>query len=188
MLYRKFGKRLCDVVLSALGLVILSPVLLGISIAVLVSDPIIYKQKRMGKDGKAFYICKFRTMVKNADQIGPLYTAMSDSRITKTGRFLRKTSLDELPQLWNILKGDMSVVGPRPGIWKEYSELNENQKERLLIVPGLLCLADVRGRSLLKPEEKIRYDLEYVRGYSFWKDIKICIKGAIVVLKREGVN
>lgn len=189
-MYQRYIKRTLDIILSSVALIILSPLLLLLSILIFLDDglPIIYKQKRLGRNGKSFYIFKFRTMVKNADQVGPLYTLPQDSRVTRIGFRLRDFSLDELPQLFNIFRGDMSIIGPRPDIDRGCQALDPSYQQKLKLRPGLLCLVDIYGRSLNHTEQKLQYDLEYVKRCSFCLDLKIIAKGFLVVIKREGVN
>ncbi len=190
MIYRKFGKRLLDICISLIALIVLSPLLIIVGLYIGFSDgfPIIFKQTRMGKEGKCFEIYKFRTMVKNASNLGPLYTLPGDPRVTKIGFILRKTSIDELPQLINVLKGNMSIIGPRPLIPVNYEDADWSQKKRLSIKPGLACLVDIRGRSSVKAEQKKAYDTEYVDNVSLKLDILIIVGVIKVVLKQENVN
>lgn len=177
-------ERIFDVVLSTIIIVILSPLLLFISILIKLDSKgaIIFKQKRIGKNEKEFIIYKFRTMVKNAEKKGTKYrVTKNDERITKVGDFLRKTSLDELPQLFNVLLGDMSLVGPRPTLDFIINEYNEYQKKRLEVKPGMTGLAQINGRQSLSWEEKIEYDIKYVENQSIWLDIKIIFKTFFVL-------
>ena len=177
-------KRTFDIIVSILILIILSPLLLGISILIKLDSkgPMIFKQKRIGKNGKEFIIYKFRTMVKNAEKKGTKYrVTRNDERITKVGDFLRKTSLDELPQLFNVLLGDMSLVGPRPTLDFIVNEYDEYQKKRLEVKPGMTGLAQINGRQSLSWEEKIEYDIKYVENQSIWLDIKIIFKTFFVL-------
>lgn len=145
-------------------------------------------QERIGKDGQPFMIYKFRTMVPNAIHMGTgIYTEENDPRITQIGRFLRKTSLDELPQLINILKGDMSFIGPRPTIQEQVLQYDTFQKKRLLIKPGITGLAQVNGRNSISWPERIMYDVQYVENWSFGLDVSIFFKTISVILKQEGL-
>jgi len=191
--FQRFLKRFFDLFFSILGVIILSPLMLGISIAIKFDSegPVIYKQDRLGKDGKIFKIYKFRTMVVNAEKIGSgLFTYENDPRITKVGRILRKTSLDELLQLFNVLKGDMSFVGPRPPVpyypkkWEEYTP---EEKKRFSVRPGITGWAQVNGRNEIDWSERIRFDIWYVDNWSLILDMKIIFKSIRVVLKKEGV-
>lgn len=181
-------KRTLDIIISLAGLVILSPLLIIIAILIKVDSKgnIIFKHKRIGLNGRAIYVYKFRTMVENADKLGPQYTLPQDNRVTKIGRKLRRLSLDEIPQLINILKGEMSIVGPRPMSYKEM--LTEEQKIRSKVKPGLTGLAQVNGRSLLTAEEKSYYDTFYVEHNNLIMDIKIILKTFGVVFKGKGIN
>lgn len=187
-IYEKYIKRILDFTLSLIALICLSPILLIVAILVRVKlgSPIIFKQQRPGKDEKIFTLYKFRTMTDEKDENGNL---LPDSkRLTKFGKFLRSTSLDELPELINILKGDMAIVGPRP-LLVEYLELyNEEQKHRHDVKPGLTGLAQTSGRNAITWEEKFEKDIEYVHNISFIGDTKIIIKTAIKVFKREGIS
>lgn len=187
-MYRKYIKRILDFVLSLLALIILSPVLLitALLVKIKLGSPIIFKQHRPGLNEKIFTLYKFRTMTDKKDEEGNL---LPDSeRLTKFGKLLRSTSIDELPELINILKGDMSIVGPRP-LLVEYLELyNEKQKHRHDVRPGLTGLAQINGRNSISWEEKFKEDIQYVEKISFIGDIKIILKTVIKVLKREGIS
>ena len=187
-MYAKYIKRILDLILSLMALILLMPLMLiiGILVAINLGNPIIFKQKRPGKDEKIFTLYKFRTMTDEKDEKGKL---LPDSqRLTKFGKFLRSTSLDELPELINILKGDMSIVGPRT-LLVEYLKLyNEEQKHRHDVRPGLTGLAQTSGRNAITWEEKFEKDIEYVHNISFIGDVKIIIKTAIKVFKREGIS
>lgn len=187
-MYRKFFKRFFDVVLSLLGLIILSPALLIIAILVRtkLGSPVLFKQKRPGKNEKIFTLYKFRTMTDARNENGKL---LPDSqRLTKFGKLLRSTSLDELPELFNILKGDMSFIGPRP-LLVEYLELyNEEQKHRHDVRPGLTGLAQISGRNAIDWDQKFEYDVEYVKNVSFRNDLKILLETVVKVFKREGIS
>ena len=187
-MYAKYIKRILDLILSLMALIVLMPlmIIIGILVRINLGSPIIFKQKRPGKDEKIFTLYKFRTMTDEKDEKGKL---LPDSqRLTKFGKFLRSTSLDELPELINILKGDMSIVGPRP-LLVEYLKLyNEEQKHRHDVRPGLTGLAQTSGRNAITWEEKFEKDIEYVHNISFIGDVKIIIKTAIKVFKREGIS
>ncbi|KRQ87433.1 putative sugar transferase EpsL [Caloramator mitchellensis] len=183
-------KRLFDFMFSLILLIILFPLFLLISILIKLDSKgeVFFKQERAGLNGKPFMIYKFRTMVKNAEKIGDgYYTGENDPRITKVGNLLRKTSLDELPQLINILKGEMSIIGPRPTLMYQVEKYDEFQKKRLLMKPGVTGLAQVNGRNSLSWPERIKYDVQYVENWSLWLDIKIFFRTFLVVLKGEGV-
>ena len=187
-MYAKYIKRILDLILSLMALIVLMPlmIIIGILVRINLGSPIIFKQKRPGKDEKIFTLYKFRTMTDEKDEKGKL---LPDSqRLTKFGKFLRSTSLDELPELINILKGDMSIVGPRP-LLVEYLKLyDEEQKHRHDVRPGLTGLAQTSGRNAITWEEKFEKDIEYVHNISFIGDVKIIIKTAIKVFKREGIS
>ena len=187
-MYDKYVKRLIDIILSLLAIVILSPVLIVVAILVRVKlgSPILFKQARPGKNGKIFYLYKFRTMTDEKDENGNLLP--DDIRLTKFGKTLRSTSLDELPEFFNILKGDMSFIGPRPLLVKYLPLYSEQQMHRHDVRPGLTGLAQVNGRNALSWQEKFNYDLEYVNNISFSLDIKIFIKTFLVVLKRSDIS
>jgi lipopolysaccharide/colanic/teichoic acid biosynthesis glycosyltransferase len=184
-------KRFLDVVAS-LGLTVLLLIPLAfISLVILLDSgfPIFFVQERAGQGGRPFKIYKFRTMVQNAEQIGlGVYTEESDPRITRVGRWLRKWSLDELPQLFNVLKGDMSLVGPRPTLLYQVEKYNERQRKRLLVKPGITGWAQVNGRNSLTWPERIELDVWYVEHWSLWLDLYILfVRTPLVVLRREGV-
>jgi undecaprenyl phosphate N,N'-diacetylbacillosamine 1-phosphate transferase len=187
-IYSRYFKRPMDFVLSLLAIIVLSPALLIIAVLVRIKlgSPVIFKQKRPGLNEKIFTLYKFRTMTDERDENGEL---LPDAmRLTKFGRLLRSTSLDELPELFNILKGDMSIVGPRPLLVEYLPLYNEHQKRRHCVRPGLTGLAQVNGRNAITWEEKFDLDIEYVDNVSFLVDIKVIIKTFIKVFKREGIN
>ena len=187
-MYKKFIKRFLDFILSLMALIILIPILLIIYILVRIKlgKPAIFKQERPGKNEKIFTLYKFRTMTDEKDKDGKLLP--DEKRLTKFGKILRSTSLDELPELVNILKGDMSIVGPRPLLVEYLPLYNEEQKRRHEVRPGLTGLAQVSGRNSLSWEEKFKDDVYYVDHISLWKDIKIILKTVGKVLKREGIS
>lgn len=185
--YRYFLKRFFDITLSLIAMIILSPVYLIVSILVRIKlgKPVIFKQLRPGYKNKIFMFYKYRSMLNATDKNGEL---LPDSeRMTKFGKLLRKTSLDELPQLWNIFKGDMSFVGPRPKLVKDMVFYNENQNKRSLVRPGLTGYAQANGRNLNSWQETFDYDLYYVKNCSLWLDIKILFKTALKVIKKDEI-
>ena len=195
-------KRAFDIAASFCALVVLSPVFLIICLIIYLDDPHgspLFSQMRIGKNGKAFRFYKFRSMVVNAEDLlaglqnqnemsGPAFKMKNDPRVTKVGRFIRKTSLDELPQLWNVLKGDMSLVGPRPPLPNEVEQYTEEQKKRLSVTPGLTCYWQVQpSRNDLDFGEWFELDMKYLRERSMKTDIKIIFQTILVVLHMEGV-
>lgn len=187
-IYQRFFKRPLDFTLASLSILLLSPVFLIIAVLVKIKlgSPVIFKQQRPGLNEKIFTMYKFRTMTNEKDANGEL---LADSeRLTKFGKFLRSTSLDELPELFNVLKGDMSIVGPRP-LLIEYTPLyDEQQRKRLNVLPGITGWAQVNGRNALTWEEKFKLDTWYVENWNFILDLKIIVKTILVVLKREGIS
>lgn len=182
-------KRLFDITVAILGLLFLAPVMLCIAAVIkLTSDgDVLFRQERLGKGGETFRLCKFRTMVPGAIGMGAgLSTGERDPRITPVGSFLRKSSLDELPQLLNVLKGDISFVGPRPTVPQHLEYYGEFERRRLEMRPGITGLAMVRGRASIPWSMRIKYDVEYVNNFSLWLDVKILLKTVVVVLRREG--
>ena len=191
---QRFLKRIFDVVFSLASLLVLSPFLAAIALMIRISSgsPILFRWQVVGQGGEPFASWKFRTMVAHADQVkqelnhhnemsGPVFKMKADPRITPIGRGLRKFSLDELPQLWSVLKGDMSMVGPRPPLQSEFEKFSDWQKKKLAVKPGMTSLWHVRG----KPrdfDEWVKLDLEYIEHWSLWLDIKILFMTAIVVL------
>ncbi|MFB3915546.1 MAG: sugar transferase [Terriglobales bacterium] len=193
-----FLKRALDAVLAAVALIVLSPVLLAVALAVRVSSPgpILYRQTRYGVNGRRFTLFKFRSMVAGADKLreeleerneteGPVFKMANDPRCTTVGRWLRRFSLDELPQLWNILRGDMSFVGPRP-LPEELAKYQIWQRRRLRMRPGLTCLWVVEGRSKIKFDRWMQLDLAYIDNWSLWLDLKIFLKTIPLVLRGRG--
>ena len=192
-------KRLMDIVLSLIGIIILIPFYILIAIAIKLDSkgPVIFKQTRVGKDNVPFKIYKFRTMVPDAEKKRELaidadnienfiFQSKSDNRITRVGSFLRKTSLDEIPQLFNVLIGNMSLVGPRPEIPDVVKFYPEEYKQRLLVLPGITGLAQISGRGEIELGKTIYYDLTYIKNFSILYDIKILFKTVLSVFKREG--
>lgn len=188
-------KRSMDILGSLIGLAILSIVMLIIAIAIKLEDPkgpVFFSQKRIGKNGKEFNMYKFRSMVTDAEEklkelldlnetTGAMFKMKNDPRVTRIGRFIRKTSIDELPQLFNVLKGDMSLVGPRPPLPREVKEYNKYHAQRLLVVPGCTGAWQVSGRSNIGFEEMVQLDLEYIQKRSIYKDLLIIFKTFFVL-------
>lgn len=186
-MYRLFIKRLLDIVLSGIALVILSPVylILAILIRVNLGSPVIFCQERPGKDEKIFTLCKFRTMTDERDEKGNLLP--DNKRLTKFGKLLRATSLDELPELWNIFKGDMSIIGPRPLLVSYLPYYTEEEQLRHTVRPGLTGLAQVSGRNFLDWDNRLKKDIEYVQNLSFLMDLKVIFLTIKVVFVKENV-
>lgn len=186
--YEKYIKRALDILLSGIALVVLSPVLLVTAILVRtkLGSPVIFHQDRPGKDEKIFRLYKFRSMTDERDEKGDLLP--DEVRLTKFGKLLRATSLDELPELWNILRGDMSIVGPRPLLVKYLPLYNEEQRHRHDVRPGLTGWAQANGRNALTWEEKFRLDVWYVEHLSFWVDVKTIFLTVKKVFCREGIS
>ena len=187
-MYKNFIKRILDIILSFLALVILSPLLIltAFLIRIKLGEPVFFKQLRPGKNEKIFGILKFRTMTDAKDENGNLLP--DEIRLTRFGQFLRSTSIDELPELLNILNGDMSIVGPRPLLVQYLERYNEEQKHRHDVKPGLTGLAQVNGRNGITWEEKFHYDLEYVKNITFYGDCKIIFQTVMKVFGREGIS
>lgn len=187
-IYEKYVKRILDILFSMLFFILFWWLILVIALLVKIKlgSPVIFKQPRPGKYEKIFNMYKFRTMTDERDANGELLP--DDRRLTKFGKFLRKTSCDELLEIFNILKGDMSFIGPRPLLVKYLNRYSEEQHHRHDVRPGLTGYAQVHGRNLLGWEERFALDLEYVKNITFWGDIKILIDTVKVVLKREGVS
>ena len=190
-MYRKFFKRAIDILLSLLGLILLLPVFLLLAMAIKLDSkgPVFFKQKRVGLNKKHFYILKFRTMKIDTPKDTPTHLLKNPEQyITRVGRFLRKTSLDELPQIWNILMGHMSIIGPRPALWNQYDLIAERDKYGANdIRPGLTGWAQINGRAELPIEVKARLDGEYVEKMGFWMDLKCFFVTIISVIKGDGV-
>lgn len=197
-----FCKRCMDIVGSLAGIILLSPLFIIVAIAIKIEDPkgkIFFSQKRCGKNNELFPMYKFRSMVSNAEELleelmehnemdGPVFKIKDDPRITKVGKFIRKSSIDELPQLFNILMGDMSIVGPRPAIPHEVAEYNDYQIQRLLVKPGLTCIWQVSGRNSIGFDEWIDMDLEYIKKRNLWMDIKLIFKTVGVLFGDENAS
>ncbi|MEA4843118.1 sugar transferase [[Clostridium] symbiosum] len=187
-MYRKYIKRLLDIMMSAAGIIVLSPVMLvtAFLVRIKLGSPVIFKQKRPGKNEKIFEMYKFRSMTNERDQDGNLLP--DEVRLTEFGKTLRATSLDELPELFNILKGDMSVVGPRPQLVRDMVFMTQRQRKRHSVLPGLTGLAQVNGRNNISWEEKLKWDLQYVNHVSFRADILIIIKTIQKVIQKEDIS
>ncbi|MGD8786875.1 MAG: sugar transferase [Phycisphaerales bacterium] len=182
-------KRVLDIFIAVLALVVLFPILIAIGLIIKLSSkgPAIFKQERAGKNGRPFVFYKFRTMKLDVDPYGPSPKSGEDARLIKIGKLLREHSLDELPQLVNVLKGDMSIVGPRPLYISQIPEWNERQKKRLLVRPGITGLAQVRGRAELTREEKLEFDVKYVETAGFLTDIRIMLATIAQVFRRKSI-
>lgn len=184
------SKRIIDIVGSLCGIILLSPLFLIVAILIKLEDPkgkVFFAQERNGRYPKTFKMYKFRSMVHNAEELlkdlmdrneqtGPVFKINDDPRITKVGKFIRKTSIDELPQLFNVLKGDMSLVGPRPPIPHEVDQYNSYQMQRLAVKPGLTCIWQVSGRNNIGFDEWVEMDIEYIKTRNLWLDIKLIFK------------
>ncbi len=187
-MYKNFVKRILDIILSLIALIIFSPLLISTAILVRfkLGSPILFRQARPGKHEKIFHILKFRTMTDEKDKDGNLLP--DEIRLTKFGQFLRSTSIDELPELLNILKGDMAVVGPRPLLVQYLDRYNDEQRHRHDVKPGLTGLAQVNGRNGITWEEKFNYDLQYVKNVTFLGDCKIILQTVQKVFQRQGIS
>lgn len=194
-------KRTLDIILSTTALILLSPLFLILMLIIWIDDPHgspLYKQIRVGRHGRTFMLYKFRTMVSNADKIwldlhddneqdGLAFKIKDDPRMTRVGRFLRKTSIDEFPQLINVLKGEMTIVGPRPALPNEVANYDERQKMRLVVTPGLTCYWQVMpNRNDVSFDEWMELDVEYLGERTFWEDIKLMFKTIVVMFRGEG--
>lgn len=188
MLYRNIGKRMLDIAVSFLAIMVLSPVylILWVLVRVKLGSPVLFAQERPGKDGKIFKMYKFRSMTDARDESGELLP--DEERLTSFGTALRATSLDELPELFCILKGDMSLVGPRPLLVQYLPLYNERQRHRHDVRPGLTGLAQVNGRNTITWEEKFEYDVRYTEHITFLGDIRILCRTVTNVLKKEGIG
>lgn len=188
-----FAKRLFDIIASAMGLLVLAIPMVLIAVAIKFDSrgPVIFKQERLGKDGVPFMIYKFRSMYTDAEKNGPQWADRIDWRCTRVGRVLRKSRLDEIPQLFNIFRGDMSLVGPRPErayFYDQFETYIHGFKDRLVVRPGLTGLAQVNGGYDLSPEEKIVYDMEYIKNQSFLMDLRCIMKTFKLVFTHEGAR
>ncbi|MDR3622829.1 MAG: sugar transferase [Paludisphaera borealis] len=200
-IYGTFGKRLLDVVLASSALFVLSPLFLVVAWLIRLNDggPVFFRQKRHGKDGASFFMYKFRSMKTTAEaqkaalladnqhgRDGVTFKMKADPRITRVGAWLRRTSLDELPQLWNVVLGDMSLVGPRPPVAAEYAKYTDYQKTRLAVTPGLTCLWQIKGRAEIPFEGQVELDREYVATRSLLLDLKILVLTIPAVVSGRG--
>ena len=190
----EISKRAIDIIGAGSGLLLLSPIIVIVACAIKFTSkgPIFFSQKRVGKNGELFDMYKFRSMVVNAEELkeklahqnemsGPMFKMKDDPRVTKVGKFIRKTSLDELPQLWNVLKGDMSLVGPRPSLPKEVAQFEKWMYKRLSVKPGLTCFWQVSGRNNIDFEDWMKLDIKYVDERNIWIDIKLIFKTVLVL-------
>lgn len=187
-IYRKYVKRVLDFIMAIITLCILSPFMLLIAglIKIKLGSPVIFKQERPGKGGVIFCLYKFRTMTEAKDENGLLLP--DEKRLTKLGKFLRSTSVDELPELWNIVKGEMSFIGPRPLLVQYLPLYNDFQMKRHNVLPGLTGLAQINGRNGISWEEKFKWDVAYVEKQSFLLDVQIALKTILTVLTRDGIS
>jgi exopolysaccharide biosynthesis polyprenyl glycosylphosphotransferase len=193
-------KRLFDIVASAVLLVLLLPVFVGVALAIRLESPgaILFRQTRVGRWGKLFTMWKFRSMYADAEARkaalmaqnemagGVTFKMKNDPRVTRVGRFIRKTSIDELPQLWNVLLGDMSLVGPRPPVPAEVDEYSLSDRRRLEVIPGITCIWQISGRSEIPFDQQVELDVQYIESQSFWTDLKILLKTVPALLFGTG--
>lgn len=186
--YETYFKRPLDILCALAALIVFGwlYILVAVLVRIMLGSPVIFKQPRPGRDEKIFDLYKFRSMTDERDENGNLLP--DEVRLTKFGRLLRSTSLDELPELWNIFKGDMSIVGPRPLLVKYLPLYNEEQRHRHDVRPGLTGLAQINGRNGISWEKKFQYDVQYVNEITFWGDMKILILTVTSVFKREGIS
>lgn len=184
----RFVKDVLDRVVAAIALIILSPLIVGVAIAIyfLMGSPVIFTQPRPGKDARIFQFYKFRSMINKCDAEGNFLP--DEERLTGFGQFLRKTSLDELPQLWNVLKGDMSFVGPRPLLVKYLNRYTPEQARRHLVKPGITGLAQIKGRNNISWERKFKFDVWYIDNWSLWLDLKILFLTVLKVLEQDDID
>ncbi len=198
-MYELAVKRMIDIAISLVAVLVLIPLAAVVAVAIKLDSrgPVLFKQARVGRNGRLFTLYKFRSMHENADQIkqslghmneaeGPVFKIKRDPRITKIGAFIRKFSLDELPQFMNVLSGEMSLVGPRPPLPQEVERYTDYQRGRLAVKPGLTCLWQVQGRSSVSFDRWVELDLEYIRRQSLWLDLTIMLKTIPAVLKGTG--
>lgn len=189
---QKIIKRTMDMLIAGFLIVVLFPLLLLVSIVIwLKSGPgVIFKQERVGRNGRVFTMYKFRSMIPNAENMGAgiYFSGPDDPRVTRVGRLLRKTSLDELPQLFNVLKGEMSIVGPRPPLVQQYPCFRESHRKRFAVKPGITGWAQVNGRHTHSWARRIKHDIWYVENYSIWLDLLILLKTVKVVVNGSGIH
>lgn len=181
-------KRLTDIIVSLFVLIIFSPILLIFAIAIKFESrgPVFFIQERSGFGGKPFKLFKFRGMVQNALEIGPELTQQNDPRVTKVGRILRRTSIDEIPNFINVLKGEMSVIGPRPEILSITSKYNDIQRKVFQFKPGVTGISQINGRQMLTPEQRVNMEIDYYNKETFWSDLKVFLNTFSVVINNEG--
>lgn len=186
-------KRIFDIVLSVLATLVLLVPMAVVALLIVVEDPgpVFYSQERLGKNGKPFQILKFRSMCVNAEQNGPQWARTEDPRCTKVGKVIRRWHIDELPQLWNVLKGEMSIVGPRPErehFYQVFEQELPNYRDRLLVDQGLTCIGQVNGCYDLTPAKRIDYDIEYIEKQTFWLDLKCIFQTFRVICNHKGAR
>ncbi len=194
-------KRIIDIFGAIFGIIILSPIMIVVSILIKLESngPIVFSQDRVGKNGRLFKMYKFRSMVQNAEELleklkdknemsGPMFKMKEDPRITRVGRFIRKTSIDELPQLFNVLKGEMSLVGPRPNLPREVERFTDFQRQKLLAKPGLTCYWQIMGRNNIDFEDWMKLDIKYIEERNIWIDIKLILKTFLLLFGDESAS
>ncbi len=199
--YQRAGKRLCDLLVAVPALILLSPVFLLTALAIKLDSrgPVFYRSTRLGRQARPFTFVKFRSMAADAElrkkelahlneMDGPVFKIRDDPRVTRVGRWLRRTSLDELPQFFHVLRGQMSLVGPRPPIPEEVEQYETWQRRRLSVVPGITCLWQVSGRNRIGFEEWMRLDARYIDSLSFWTDVKILARTVFAVVRTSGAS
>lgn len=183
-----FIKRFTDIVISLIVLIVSAPIMLICMAAIKLESkgPAIFVQERMGKDCKPFKMYKLRGMINNALQYGPELTQVNDPRLTKTGKLFRRLSIDEIPQFVNVLKGDMSIIGPRPEIMSIASKYNDFERQVLKFKPGITGYSQINGRQLLTPNQRVTMEIEYYSKETFWSDLLILLKTPLVIITNEG--
>ncbi|PKR84604.1 sugar transferase [Heyndrickxia camelliae] len=186
-------KRIFDIIISVIGIIVAFPIVMLFAIMIAIETPgsPFYIQERLGKDGRCFKLIKLRSMKKDAEKEGAKWAELNDSRVTRIGAFIRKTRIDEIPQLINVMKGDMSIVGPRPErpiFTEKFDREIKGFSNRLIVKPGLTGLAQVNGGYDISPREKLRYDIEYIQNLSFTLELKIILKTIKVVITGEGAR